>query len=160
MSKPRGPRFGKRDRRKQPEEEEDEDEDDEDEFESEVVHEEQQDEQEKAINHRPDPDADAWAADVMAESERRETRMNIFLNDPERSMLIFFSSWWTDRGLGWFVSSFACLISSSNVLQGSKKMPRWPKIIAVFLSIFYPKQTYARLSKAVQSSPPSMRHRR
>jgi len=27
--------------------------------------------------------------------------MNIFLNDPERAMLIFLSSWWTDKGLGW-----------------------------------------------------------
>jgi hypothetical protein len=77
-----------------------------------------------------DPDGDFYMQEVAAEIERRETRMNNFLNNPERMMQMFFSSWYKDKGLAWQVKiilrsdRITDIICARN-LQGQEKMPRW-----------------------------------
>lgn len=41
-------------------------------------------------------------AECEAELEAKELKMDAFLNDPESSMKIFFSSYYKDKGLFWY----------------------------------------------------------
>jgi len=67
--------------------------------------------QQEVVESKPAEDGmeldaeDAEAAlrmkEIQADIERREQRMDNFLNDPERSVKIFFSSYYKDKGLFW-----------------------------------------------------------
>lgn len=46
-----------------------------------------------------------FARQLQASEDRRQARMDAFLDDPAASMAVFFSSHYRDKGLIWFVPS-------------------------------------------------------
>lgn len=53
------------------------------------------------VDGDPEPKIREIDAEYEAELEAKEMKMDAFLNDPEESLKIFFSSFYKDKGLFW-----------------------------------------------------------
>ncbi|KIJ57220.1 hypothetical protein M422DRAFT_63007 [Sphaerobolus stellatus SS14] len=110
---PSSHRFGRRDRHNDADAQAEEEEDDEVELSAEMKREQDggeeepskimsDDEEDEPMDvDKADPDTDARMLEIQAEIERRELRLDNFLNEPERMVRIFFSSFYKEKGLFW-----------------------------------------------------------
>lgn len=66
-------------------------------------------------------------AEIEQRPETKEDRaMRRFLEDPERSLKIFFTSYFIDKGLMWYVAFYPILAYSLTIFQEGESMRRRP----------------------------------
>lgn len=74
----------------------------------------------------PYPLVDPWEAERLLET-KEERAVRVFLEDPERTLKIFFTSYFIDKGLMWCVILFFALTTHADSIPGKKADASTPR---------------------------------